>query len=123
MASSRLENQEVCPMGKDLRDAVVVLTGASSGIGAAAAIAFAKKGARLVLSARNRRSLRQVAQECERAGADVIVVVADVGEAAAMKKVASTASKHWNGRIDVWINNAGVGAVGPFTETPIEAHD
>jgi short-subunit dehydrogenase len=100
---------------------VVVITGASSGIGHATAHAFAEQGARLVLCARGGEALARVAEECRARGGDALVAAADVTDAAALKSVAQQAVDTF-GRIDVWINNAGVGAVGRFEETPIEAH-
>ena len=101
--------------------AVVVLTGASSGIGRATAMAFAREGACLVLAARGLEALDRVAAECESAGARALVVPSDVTDADAMRYLASAAIERF-GHIDVWINNAGIGAVGAFDTTPIEAH-
>ncbi|VTU38286.1 SDR family oxidoreductase [Variovorax sp. RA8] len=100
---------------------VVVLTGASSGIGRAAAIAFAGEGADLVLAAREREALEVVAAECSEAGARVLVQPTDVTDAAAVKRLADAALERF-GQIDVWINNVGVGAIGLFHQTPIDAH-
>ncbi|OUM03818.1 SDR family oxidoreductase [Variovorax sp. JS1663] len=100
---------------------VVVLTGASSGIGRATALAFAGEGADLVLAAREREALDVVAAECSEAGARVLVQPTDVTDPAAVKQLADAALERF-GQIDVWINNVGIGAIGLFDQTPIEAH-
>ena len=100
---------------------VVVLTGASSGIGHATALAFARAGARLVLAARGAEALDRVAAECELLDARALAVPTDVTDADAMRALADAAIERF-GHIDVWINNAGTGAVGAFDATPIEAH-
>ncbi|WPG40182.1 SDR family oxidoreductase [Variovorax sp. EBFNA2] len=100
---------------------VVVLTGASSGIGRATALAFASQGASLVLAARNREALQTVAADCERAGARVLVVPTDVTDPGAVSALAQAAITHF-GHVDMWINNVGVGAVGRFEDTPLASH-
>src|SRR5687768_9549429 len=97
-----------------LRDRVVVITGASSGIGRAAARAFADAGARVVLAARNKETLDEVCSDCTRRGAHALVVPTDVTDAEAMSELARKAVEAF-GQIDVWINNAGVGLFGSFT--------
>ena len=99
----------------------IVITGASSGIGRAAAIAFAENGAKLVLAARREDALKTVADECRAFGAEAIAVKTDVTDAEAMKRLAGIAAE-FGGKIDVWINNAGIGIVGEFTQTPVTSH-
>ena len=99
----------------------IVITGASSGIGRAAAIAFAENGAKLVLAARREDALETVADECRAFGAEAIAVKTDVTDAEAMKRLAGIAAEV-GGKIDVWINNAGIGIVGEFTQTPVISH-
>jgi short-subunit dehydrogenase len=109
-------------MKREIRNATVVITGASSGIGRAAARAFAAQGARLVLAARREAVLQEVVAECERAGGRAIAIPTDVTDAAAVAQLACGAIERFEGRIDVWINNAGVGAVGGFELVRIETH-
>ncbi|TDJ76224.1 SDR family oxidoreductase [Pseudomonas putida] len=106
-----------------LRGKVVVITGASSGIGRAAAHAFACKGARLVLAARDEEALFDVLDECTDCGTDAIAVMTDVTHSDQVQALAAQAAEFGHGRIDIWVNNAGVGAVGDFEETPLEAHE
>ncbi len=88
-------------------DQVVLITGATSGIGRAAAIAFAKAGADLVLVARRASVLAKVAKETRALGAETLTVPTDVSKAAEVKACFGKAMKRF-GRIDVVINNAGV---------------
>ncbi len=113
----------VHPVSSALNEKLVVITGASSGIGRAAAHAFADKGARLVLSARDEAALDDVVEECTARGASALAVRTDVTNSEQMRALADQAAAFGNGRIDIWINNAGVGAVGSFEETPLEAHE
>ena len=94
-----------------LRGAVVVITGASSGIGRATARAFARHGARLVLTGREGDGLRETAGECAMLGAHSLVVPADVTDAEQMSELARKAAEAFGG-INVWINNAGAGLFG-----------
>lgn len=96
----------------DLRDAVVVLTGASSGVGRAAAHAFADAGSALVLVARGTDALAEVAEECGRRGAETAVVAIDIGDRDAAQAIAETAAARF-GRVDVWVEAAAVLVAGP----------
>jgi short-subunit dehydrogenase len=101
-----------------VRDSVVVITGASSGIGRATALEFARKGAVVAVTARGEEALLQVARECEQAGARSLAVPADVADADAVEQVARRAVERF-GRIDVWVNCAAVTAFAPFQEIPL----
>lgn len=100
-----------------VKDQVVVITGASSGIGKATALRFAAKGARLVLAARGAESLEAVARACRKRGAKAIAVPTDVTDADKVEELASRAVKEF-GRLDVWVNNAAIGAFGRLAEIP-----
>ena len=106
---------------KALEDQVVVLTGASSGIGLATARRLGERGAKLVLVSRNQEALEAVAREIEAAGTggEAIAVAADVGDRDAIRRVRERAVERF-GRIDTWINDAGVAIYGSATEVPWE---
>ena len=99
---------------------MVVVTGASSGIGQATALAFARKGARLALGARRLDRLNAVAQMCLAKGSpDVSVRRLDVGQRADARAFVAAAVRDHD-RIDVLVNNAGVGWMGRLHEMPEE---
>ena len=90
-----------------LEDKVVMVTGASQGLGRALALAYAKENASLVINARSEGSVRPVAAEVEKLGADVLAVAADVSEAESVQTLVDAAVERF-GRIDVLVNNAGL---------------
>ena len=91
---------------KPLNRQVVVITGASSGIGLATAQEAGKQGAKLVLAARGADVLEAVVRGLVENGFEAVAVVADVAERAQVERIAQVAIAHY-GRIDTWINNAG----------------
>lgn len=99
----------------------IVITGASSGIGAATAVAFARRGARLVLAARGQEGLEDIAGLCRAAGGEAHVRVVDVIDAGAVARLAADAREILGG-IDVWFSNVGVGVVGRYEDVPIAEH-
>lgn len=109
-------------MTKKIGREAVVITGASSGIGKATALAFARNGARLAIAARRLPELEATATACREAGAEVVSVETDVADEAQVQALAGKAVETF-GRIDVWFNNAGVDAFGSFSEIPKEAFE
>lgn len=96
------------------RDQIVVITGASSGIGRDTALRFAAAGARVALISRRAAVLDEVAAQCRRAGArDAVAVPADISDDAQLQRAVDTVMAHF-ARIDVWVNNAGLDAYGPL---------
>jgi NAD(P)-dependent dehydrogenase (short-subunit alcohol dehydrogenase family) len=109
-------------MARRIRDAVVVITGASSGIGRAAALALAEQGAAVVLAARREEALREVEHDCVHRGARALVVPTDVADEAQVQRLAERAIEAF-GRIDAWVNNAAVTLFGRFEEVPPEVYE
>lgn len=109
-------------MHTSLRNKTIVITGASSGVGRAAAEAFALEGAKLVLAARGKEALAETVESCERLGAEAIAVQTDVSKMEEVDKLVQKAID-FGGSIDVWVNNAGVLAFGKFDEIPADVTD
>jgi short-subunit dehydrogenase len=99
-----------------LQGKVVVITGASSGIGAALAKAFSKNGARVTLAARREERLLSVADDCP---GESLILKADITDPNARQAIVAQTIDRW-GRIDILVNNAGLGAYGHFLETSEE---
>ena len=107
------------PASRDLENTVALVTGASSGIGQAAARTLAARGAAVALAARRADRLRELAAEIADAGGTALPVEADVSDREqAEAAVAKTAEEL--GRLDVLVNNAGVMLLGPVAEAPLE---
>jgi short-subunit dehydrogenase len=106
---------------KKLRDQVIVITGASSGIGLTTARMAARRGARLVLAARNGEALRRVADEINEGGGTAIDVVADVTRLEDMRCLADAAVQKFGG-FDSWVNNAAVSIYGRVLKVPLDDH-
>lgn len=95
---------------------IVVVTGASSGVGRAVARAFGARGARVALVARTIEALDACAREIEDAGGEALVCAADVADAAAVERAAAAAEARWK-RIDVWVNAAMATVLAPVENT------
>ena len=104
---------------KPLSQQVMVLTGASSGIGLVTARMAAEQGAKLILAARSQEALRQLCDEINQASGQAVYVVADVSDEANVRRIAQAAQRHFGG-FDTWINNAGVSIYGKLEQVPVE---
>jgi short-subunit dehydrogenase len=100
---------------------VYVITGASSGLGRGVALRLGAHGAHVVLAARRGAVLEEVAAEVRAAGGQALAVPTDVAIPEEVTRLAEAAVGHF-GRIDVWINNTGVGAIGRFEAVPVADH-
>ncbi|RUO25320.1 oxidoreductase [Aliidiomarina minuta] len=106
-------------MNSGIQNKVVVITGASSGLGAETARHLAKQGAKLVLAARREDKLKSVAAEVEAAGAEVLIKQTDVTDKAQVQALIDAAVDKF-GRVDVLINNAGLMAIAPISERKVD---
>lgn len=104
---------------KRLEEQVIVITGASSGIGLVTARMAAKRGARLVLNSRNREVLEQLTNEINAAGGEASFVTGDVGDVNDVRSIAAEAIRRFGG-FDTWVNNAGVSIYGRVLDQNLE---
>ena len=104
---------------KKLQDQVLVITGASSGIGLVTARMAAAAGAKVVLSSRNEHDLQAAVEEIRQAGGQATFEIADVSSQREVEWIAQTALREY-GRIDTWVNNAGVALYGKLMDTPLD---
>ena len=99
------------PIGRQ----VIVITGASSGIGLATALTAAEKGATVVMLARSEQTLAEIAEEIRASGGHALALTVDVGDADAVAEAVDRIVADF-GRIDTWVNNAGVSIYGSLDE-------
>lgn len=104
---------------KKLSEQIIVITGATSGIGLTTARRAAERGAKLVLVARNEDALKQLTYELSKRGAEAMYVVADVGIEEDMHRVAQAAIDRFGG-FDTWVNNAGISIFGRSEDVSME---
>lgn len=104
---------------KPLAEQVIVITGATSGIGLCAARMAAKRGARVVIASRNEEALRRLTAEINNSGGQAVYVRADVGDEGDIKKIAAEALNKF-GTFDTWVNNAAGSIYGKLEDVPVE---
>jgi len=106
---------------KPIKDQVIVITGASSGIGLATALEAGRRGARVVLASRDEQDIKQAADQITSEGGQALPVIADVGDQMAMEALAEQAIVEFD-RIDTWVNNAGVSIYGRVLDQSLDDH-
>lgn len=104
---------------KPLDEQVIVITGASSGIGLTTAKMAAEEGARVVLAARDEESLRRAVEEIRDAGGEAVYIVADVTQMEEVREIANVAAREFGG-LDTWVNDAGISIYGAIDKVPVE---
>jgi NADP-dependent 3-hydroxy acid dehydrogenase YdfG len=109
-------------MAERLDGTVALITGASSGIGAATAQALAKQGVAVALAARREGRLSQLAQDITRDGGHALVLETDVADKAQAQAAIARTVAEW-GRLDILVNNAGVGLLSPTENVPLDEWD
>lgn len=113
--------EEIKTFKNSLKGKNVVITGASSGIGRAAAEAFASEGCNIVVVARGLKGINEVVEYCRSLNVLAVGVSADMSINEDVERVVQEALS-MGGKIDIWVNNAGVMASGKFEEIPLEIH-
>ena len=112
--------ERLLPWLGSFRDEIVLVTGASSGIGRETALSFARQGARVALAARRREQLREVAKAIEEAGGEALVVPTDVSDPRSVRACVSAVRRKWD-QIDILVNNAGI--LIPSTVAKLKTND
>ena len=107
---------------RSLAGKTVVITGGSSGVGRATAEAFALEGCNVVIASRGQEALDETVSLCRDLGAIALGIPTDVSVAEDVQKLAEEALQ-FNGRIDIWVNNAGVMSSGKFEEIPMAINE
>ena len=108
-------------MDRKLSDSIIVITGASTGIGRATALEFARRDATVVGTGRREHVLKKLAEQCERLGGRSLAIAMDVADEQWVQAVVRQVIETF-GRIDVWVNNAGVTLFGRIEEAPYNAY-
>ncbi len=106
----------------DIKNKIALVTGASKGIGRETALALAREGAHIAISARSEELLQEVAGEIHAAGSKALVFPGDMSDEKAIAEFVETTIAEF-GRLDILINNAGVGIFGPIAELSTEDWD
>lgn len=106
---------------KQIKNATVVITGASSEFGLCTALELAEKGAKVVICSRRKDLIEPLAQKIKHRGGEALAVTADAGNPIDVEHLAQKTIETY-GRIDVWINNVGIGALGYFWDIPLDVH-
>ncbi|WP_139319871.1 SDR family NAD(P)-dependent oxidoreductase, partial [Serratia marcescens] len=106
-------------MLKPVGEQTIVITGATSGIGLVTARKAARRGAKLVLFARNEAALNTLCEELRQHGDLAVAVAGDVGNLEDLQRAAAKAVETYGG-FDTWINNAGVSIFGPASAVPLD---
>ena len=118
----KIFNQKQYKMEDNIKGKVVIITGASSGLGEATARLLAQKGAHVVLGARRKENLEKIASEMRDAGGNAEVLKTDVTKKDEVQALIDKALEAY-GKIDVLVNNAGLMAIAPLTETKVDEWD
>ena len=105
-------------MQNRLKDRVALVTGASSGIGEATALALAEQGAKVAIAARRKDRLEALAAKLAQRGAEPLVLVADLAREAEAQRIVKETEAHY-GRLDILVNNAGVMYIEPVAEADL----
>ena len=109
-------------MSKQFENKVVLITGGTSGIGRVTAVAFAKEGAKVVVSGRRKAEGAETVTLVEKAGGQGLFVQADVSDEEQVKKLVQATVDHF-GRLDIAFNNAGVESMSPLTDATVAQYD